>query len=166
MIRKLLQHHFKLKWASLLQLFFYNNFQWTALCLDLINYIFIFCCLNFCYYILLISQHSSQTVESQLYLCFDFKLLLYRDASFYLYHITLYHLINVYHIAIPMVMFEILPATIPTFHEYQQCLCVFGRNFYSVIHTVVLFQIVLPLSLHIKLMFYFSCTCTIVIINK
>ena len=33
------------------------------------------------------------------------------------------------HFAIPaVVMFEILPATILTFHEYQS-LCVFGRNF-------------------------------------
>ena len=70
------------------------------------------------------------------------------------------------HIVIPtVVMFEMLPATILTFHEYQ-CLCVFGRNFYSVIYAVVLFLIVLPPSLHFKLMFNFSCTRKIVIINK
>ena len=70
------------------------------------------------------------------------------------------------HIVIPtVVMFEMVPATILTFHEYQ-CLCVFGRNFYSVIYAVVLILIMLPPFLHLKLMFNFSCTCKIVIINK
>ena len=46
---------------------------------------------------------------------------------------------GVIYIAIPTVlMFEILPATIPTFQVYQ-CPRVFFRNFYSVTDTVVLF---------------------------
>ena len=68
---------------------------------------------------------------------------------------------DIYIIIPTVVMFEILPATIPMFYVFQ-CLCIFGRNFYSVIHTVFLFYI----KLQFKLMFNISCTHTIVIINK